>query len=417
MTVNAPTEHAPYALDTAAAIARARRAAVADRYAIDSFVVEWRRLAELADITNEWRELAARALVANVFYEPAFVFAAASLFGRDAGAVLVWSGTTPRKLLGLFPARTETRRYGIKLPLLVGWTHPFAPLGVPLVEREAAEPVIAAWLAHLAGDSGLPGLLLLPFVPEQGPFAAALAAVIRRARMPTAEFNRHSRALLAPQGERSGYVEQALGPRNFRELRRTARRLNEAGALLFSTAAEPAGVGAALEDFLALEASGWKGKAHTAAACDAAVRDFVKAAVSGLAAEHKVTIDRIVLDGSPIAASVTLRSGSGAWFWKIAYDETWARFAPGVLLTAWVTERLADDLTVARADSCATADHVVMNRSWSERLALCDLMIAVRPQSPFARVERLERLRLAAIAAAKAIRERLRQQWSRAFRW
>jgi CelD/BcsL family acetyltransferase involved in cellulose biosynthesis len=408
MTVNAPTEHAPYVADTAAAIARARRAAIADRYAIDSFVVEWRKLTALADIADEWRELAARALVPNVFYEPAFALAAAPLFGRDAGAVLVWSGTMPRKLLGFFPARIETRRYGLRLPVLVGWTHPFAPLGVPLVEREAAEPVIAAWLAHLAGSTTLPGLLLLPLVPEDGAFAAALSAVIRRAQMPTAQFNPHSRALLAPQGERSGYVEHALGPRKFRELRRNARRLGEAGAPLFVAATEPTPVAAAIEDFLALEASGWKGQARTAAACDEAVGEFVKTAVGTLAVEHKAEIDRILLDGRPIAASITLRSGSGAWFWKIAYDETWARFAPGVLLTAWVTERLADDLTLARTDSCATADHAVMNRIWSERLPVHDLLLGVRPRAPFASATRLEGLRLAAIAAAKATRQRLR---------
>ncbi len=409
MTVNAPTEHAPYVLDTAAAIARARRAAIADRYAIDSFAVEWRRLAELADITDEWRELAARALVPNVFYEPTFALAAVPPFGRDAGALLVWSGAPPRRLLGFFPARVETRRYGLRLPVLIGWTHPFAPLGVPLVEREAAEPVIAAWLAHLAGSERLPGLLLLPFVPEDGAFAAALSAVIRRAQMPTAEFNRHLRALLAPQGGRSGYVERALGPRKFRELRRTARRLSEAGAPLFVAATESVPVAAALEDFLVLEASGWKGQARSAAACNEAVHDFVKKAVGTLATEHKAEVDRILLDGHPIAAAITLRSGSGAWFWKIAYDETWARFAPGVLLTAWVTERIADDLTLARADSCATADHAVMNRSWSERLPLHDLLLGVRPQAPFASAARFERLRLSAIAAAKAIRGKLRR--------
>src|SRR5579883_155917 len=148
----------------AAAIASVRRAAVADRYAASSFATEWRRLAELNTITAEWRELAARALEPNVFHEPAFALEAAPVFGVDAGAVLVWSGTSPRKLLGLFPARIVRRRYALHLPLLVSWTHPYAPLGTPLVEREAAEPVIAAWLAHLADDPQLPGLLLLPYV-------------------------------------------------------------------------------------------------------------------------------------------------------------------------------------------------------------------------------------------------------------
>jgi hypothetical protein len=41
-------------------------------------------------------------------------------------------------------------------------------------------------------------------------------------------------------------------------------------------------------------------------------------------------------------------------------------------------------------------------------LPLHDLLLAVRPQAPFARAERLERMRLAAIALAKAIRAKLR---------
>ena len=177
MAVRASADQAPVAAlgGAASAITSARRAALADRYAAGSLDVEWRSLTELESIGGEWRELAARALEPNVFYEPAFALAAAPVFGRDAGALLVWSGTSPRRLLGFFPARIETRRYGIKLPVLVGWTHPYAPLGVPLVEREAAEPVIAAWLAHLAADaSAARAACCCRLLPETGPFAAAL---------------------------------------------------------------------------------------------------------------------------------------------------------------------------------------------------------------------------------------------------
>ena len=410
MTVHAPTKPAPHDFDAAAAIASVRRATVADRYPIDSFAVEWTEFARLDAIEDEWRALAARALVANVFYEPAFALAAAPLFGRDAGAILVWSGTNPRRLVGFFPATVVRRRYGLKLPLLVGWTHPFAPLGVPLVEREAAEPVIAAWLAHLAANTELPGLLLLPFMPANGAFADALAAILRRARMPSAAFNRHSRALLAPSGDRTAYVERALGARKYREVCRTVRRLHEAGAVLYSTATEPDAVARSLDDFFALEAGGWKGTAGTAVACREDTRGFVAAAVAALAGENKVAIDRLFLDGRPIAAGIALRSGDTAWFWKIAYDENLARFSPGVLLTALVTERLADDATLAAADSCATADHAVMNRTWSERLELHDLLIAVQPQAPFVRAVRLERMRGAAIVAAKRVRGWLRRR-------
>ena len=393
---------------TASAIASARRAVLADRYAATSLTVEWRAMAQLASIADAWRELAARALEPNVFYEPAFALAAAPILARDAGAVLVWSGVNPRQLLGFFPARIEQRRYGLKLPVLVGLTHPYGPLGVPLVEREAAEPVVAAWLAHLAADEALPALVLLPLLTEDGPFATALAAILRRAQMPAADFNRHQRALLQTGAERTLYVKNAIGRRQQKELRRRWRRLSETGAVLLTAATEPAAVAAALEDFFTLEASGWKGKVGTAVAKNDEIHRFVRTAVDGLAVEGKVTVDRILVDGRAIAATIILRSGHGAWFWKIAYDESFARFSPGVMLSVVVTDEILEDSNVVRADSCATADHPMIDRLWRERLPLCDRLFAVRPQAPFALARGLEGLRAAAISGAKRLRGALR---------
>ncbi len=391
---------------TVSAIASARRAVLADRYAISDFQIEWRRLGELAPIADEWRELAARALEPNVFYEPAFALAAAPVLGRDAGAVLIWSGTQPRQLIGFFPARIVERRYGVKLPMLVGWTHPYAPLGTPLVEREAAEPVIAAWLEHLAGNPALPGLLLLPLLAQDGPFAALLNAILRRMQMPSADFGRHSRALLEPKEIRSHYVERVLSAHRQRELRRTGRRLADLGALMFTAATESSAIAGAIEDFFVLEASGWKGAAGTAAAYREEISRFVTTAVSALAAEGKAAINRILVDGHAIAAAITLRSAGNAWYWKTAYDEKYARFAPGILLTVALTEDLAEDVAIVRTDSCAAAGNPIMDEVWRERLALSDRLIALRPQAPFAVACPLEHLRGAAIAGVKTIRRR-----------
>jgi CelD/BcsL family acetyltransferase involved in cellulose biosynthesis len=392
---------------TVSAIASARRAAVADRYAANSLAVEWRSLSELESIVDEWRDLATRVLEPNVFYEPAFALPAARIFGRDAGALLVWSGTSPRKLLGFFPSRIETRRYGLKLPVLVGWTNPYAPLGTPLVEREAVEPVIAAWLAYLADDPELPGLVLLPFLPTDGPFATALDAIVRRAQMPVADFNLYQRAQLVPDGDRLFYVERTVGQHRHKELRRYVRRLGDIGALLFTTATEPETVAGAIEDFFKLETRGWKGKAGTAAALHDDIRNFIASAVNGLAAEGKVAINRIFIDGSAIAVTIMLRSADTAWFWKIVYDEKFAQQSPGVVLAFAVTEDLVEDTTLVRTDSCATADHPMIDHVWRDRLTLCDRLIAVRPQASFSSVRRLEMLRNAAIAAAKAVRNQM----------
>ena len=393
-------------LPTSLAIARARRAAVADRYAASSFATEWRTLPDLRTIVNELRELAGRALEPNIFYEPDFVLEAANVFGRDAGAVLVWSGTSPRKLLGFFPARIEPQRYGLSLPVLVGWTHPYAPLGTPLVERDAAEQVIVSWLAHISGDTDLPGVVLMPFVQPSSPFAAELHTILRRGRIPSVDLDIRQRAMLVPRGDRLIYVERTLGADRQKEMRRMVRRLADAGALLFTTATEPEAVARAVDDFCELEARGWKGEAGTAVLHHDEVRRFMKNATSGLAEQGKASVSQILIDGRSIASAISLRSGDTAWFWKIAYDENYSEYSPGVVLTLAVTEDLVEDATLLRTDSCAIPNHPMIDHIWRERLGLCDRLIGVRSNAAFASARRLEQLRGAAIRVAKNVRER-----------
>ena len=366
--------------------------------------VEWRALTALEPAAEQWRSLAARALEPNVFYDPEFALAAAPVFGAGCGALLVWAKNGA--LMGLFPARRSTWRDSA-LPATVGWTHPYAPLGCPLVDREEAEAVIEAWLDHLAHDGSSPGLLLLPMLPEAGAFARKLDAVLLRNGMPHAAFGQHRRALLKPGNSQDD--DAAVSRRRRKELQRQRRRLEEFAPVTFDTVQSPKFVAAALEDFLVLEASGWKGLAQTAAANDPAIRRFVESAVTALAGRGQARVDRMQLGGQAIAAAITLKSGDTGWFWKIAYNEGVARFSPGVQLVYEMTPELAAQSALARVDSCATTGHPMIDHMWHGRLALCDRLIAVRRTAlPFSLICRIEALRRAATAAAKSVRDRLR---------
>jgi CelD/BcsL family acetyltransferase involved in cellulose biosynthesis len=361
---------------------------------------EWKKLAALTEWRAEWRELAGRALEPNVFYDPAFALAAAPVFGNP-GAVLVWSKAG--RLIGFFPARIE-RRYGV-LATLTGWTHPYAPFGVPLVDRDEAEAAITAFLDHVETNEKLPKLALLPLVARDGPFAAALARVLARHGGAAASFADHARALLAPEGDRTSYLDH-VAHKKLKELRRQRRRLEEAAPVTHDVARDAQEVAAALADFLGLEAAGWKGRQGGAAIEHPATAKFMHGAVTGLAADGHARIDRLMQGGRAIAATITLRSGANAWFWKIAYDEAHARSSPGVQLSVDLTDQLLADESLARVDSCATADHPMIDHLWRERLALTDLLIApsraALTQFRFARP--LESLRRALISSAKRVR-------------
>lgn len=389
-----------------------------------AFRIEWRPLVELAAIVAPWRELANRAVAPNVFYEPAFTLAAMPVFGAGVGAGLVWSRSAPARLLGFFPGRVERRRYGVPLPILVGWTHPYAPLGSPLVDCAACDEVIAAWLAHVGNSEQLPNLMLLPYLPVEGALASAFDHALARGGGNNVYFGRHARALLAPPpplsppakaGEaREGgarndqhYLERAIGGKKRKELRRQRKRLADLGHVTTLIADTPAQIASALADFFILEASGWKGRARTAARFDPKVTAFMTAAVTALGAQGRAQVMRLCVNDRAIAANVILRSGRSAWCWKIAYDESWARFSPGVQVILDATALLLADGGLDCVDSCATPDHPMINHVWRERILLADRLIGLESGKAliFRSACALETLRRSAIGAAKALRD------------
>jgi CelD/BcsL family acetyltransferase involved in cellulose biosynthesis len=370
---------------------------------------QWRPLASLAGDAPAWRDLAARALEPNVFYEPSFALAAAPVFAPHAGALLVSSAAG--RLFGLFPLRIERRRYGAPPAMLVGFIHSYAPLGTPLVDRDHADAVFDAFFAHFERDEAMPPLLLLPLVPQDGAFAAVLERALARRALRRARFGRIGRAQLVPGAERAHYIEQAVSAKTRKELTRKRRRLAEMGEVRHQTMSEPAAMTTMLARFLDLEARGWKGRAGTAAANDPSICAFLQKALVDLSAEGKVRCDVLSVGDSAVAAAIVLRSGASAWDWKIAYDEEYARFSPGVQITLDLTGSLLADESITRTDSCATAGHPMIDHLWRERLALCDHLIGLeRAGAPlFLLACGLEWVRRRLVFGAKRIRGLIRR--------
>ncbi len=129
-----------------------------------------------------WRELCDRAIEPNPFLSPAIVSSALRHLA-DAGDpvfLLAWQGrTTDRRLVGLLPVVLSRIALGPRLAR--GWRHKFMPLGTPLLDRDAAEPALAALIGWASGSAGLSGLLMRT-LPEHGPVARLVVRHARRHR-------------------------------------------------------------------------------------------------------------------------------------------------------------------------------------------------------------------------------------------
>lgn len=172
-----------------------------------------------------------------------------------------------------------------------------------------------------------------------------------------------------------GADPNALPAKARKELRRQTNRLSDHGPLLFRSADNPVAVAAALDLYLELEGQGWKGRRGTALGSRRETRAFALDALQDLAAQGRCRIDVLEAGGRPAAMGVVLRSGPRGFFWKTAYDESLARFSPGVQLALRITERQVAE-GVDWTNSCAIPGHSMIDRLWAARMIVADHLVA-----------------------------------------
>lgn len=334
--------------------------------------VPWSRM---TGETLAWDELAARAIEPNPFFESWYLLPSLRAFDR-AGEVSLLCFTHEGVLSGLMPTVRQPRYAGWPLPHLSNWLHHNMFFGTPLIARGAEDHF---WRAVIDWADGAPGRALFLHLNEvalEGPAHAALEQVLLQDGRSWAIVQRHERALLASDLGPDAYLAKALSARKRKDLGRRHRRLSDEGKVEFRWESGTAGLTRWIDAFLALEAGGWKGQAGSALGCDAATERVFRESLTGAGQRDRLVRLSLRLDGRPIAMLSTFLTPPGAFGFKTAFDEAYARFSPGILLESeylGVLKRFG----VAWSDSCAAADHSVMNRIWLERRPIGRVSVAI----------------------------------------
>jgi CelD/BcsL family acetyltransferase involved in cellulose biosynthesis len=339
-------------------------------------------LTPLSDIAvPQWRALAERAIEPNGYYLPDWELAIdASVRGRGGAAALSsWSDAAG--LAGLLPVISMWRAYKIPLPALVS-ADPYGPLSTPLLRRDHAEAA-AAEILNGARRAGAHALILRD-TSLDGAAMQAFTEVLRRDGIRPRVLQSHVRAALDARRDADELLHEALGHKKLKELRRQRNRLAEHGSVQFEVARTPAEVTTAIETFLKLEASGWKGKRGTALVQDEGDAAFIRRATPALAASGQCEIVTLTAAATPVASAIVLRHRDRAFYFKLGVDEAFSKFSPGVQLTLELTRYLCADRTIATADSTSSPDHPMINPIWRERLAIGDVLLPLRRGDPVA---------------------------------
>tara|TARA_B100001179_G_scaffold223265_1_gene200576 strand:- start:154 stop:1296 length:1143 start_codon:yes stop_codon:yes gene_type:complete len=336
------------------------------------FVVPWR---DSLPLDTEWDMLGAAASEPNPFFERWFLTASLEAFDPQ-GQVLIAQMRVDGKLVGLVPLSPRNSYYGRPVPHLSVWLHDNAFCGVPLVARGFEAVFWQELLRWIDDHAGLACFLHLPTMPENCTLDAALGVVTQEGERTARVVGRDERALLSSDLSPEDYFEESLPNKKRKELRRQARRLAEQGKLVVERATQAEAIGAFADRFLTLEAASWKGRAGSSLAADPARARFFRQSLVGAAEIGRVEGLSLTLDGEPIAMLATFLTPPGAFSFKTTFDETFARFSPGVLLQKENLDLLANE-DIEWCDSCAAPDHPMIDHFWRGQRSVVARNVAV----------------------------------------
>ena len=370
------------------------------------------------DILEDIDRVTDYALEPNIFFAPRFLVPAMPrLDDRQVRLMLLQDGPRDKaETRFLMPFSVEKSGFGVGPEVIRAWANPYAPYGIPIVERREASRILDDLLATL-GDphTALPKVLVLPEIMMDSIAITTLRGVAIGRGLPVFTTGATQRPFLKSEKDSVDYFKDNIRSHSRRNFGRLRRQLEASGTFEYEIARSPGEVRVALEEFLLLENAGWKGRQKTSLAADRYRAAFAREAVNNLAERDLARIHSFKHDGRVIASLIVFVQAGHAWTWKTTYDEAYAAYSPGTLLTMQVTETHLDDPNIQITDSCAVEDHPVMARLWSERREFATMVIGLQPQTDRETRQVASQIEFyrSTRNAAKTVRERLRHMWAK----
>ncbi len=322
--------------------------------------------AGLQSLSSEWRSLTDA--MANVrvhhLWEAHSAYARHLATSPDAMTYFALRDATDDSLRAVCPLEARVDR-ALGVPLRV-WGTPWStewPLGdVVAPEDDARAALLPAVLEHLRGSKHRRSMLVLGPLPESSVLWDGLAEESARVAA-YAQSGWGSLDCSRPFDE----VFSALS-KNFRgNLRKARNKLALLEDVRIVIANEPAELAREFEEFLKVEASGWKGASGTgtALALHPDKVAFYRELVEVFGAQGSCWIDTLYAEGRCIASQLNFIAGTDFEMFKVGYDEDYARVAPGQMLFENTFRRCCENPTRLTLNLMSDT---AWNREWGATL-------------------------------------------------
>ena len=323
-------------------------------------IVEVCDAASLRELVPDWEGLAAEAAEPNPFYEHWMLLPALEAYGpRNLRVIAVWDSGT---LIGLFPMHVQRGFHGLPVRSYGCWRHRNMLLwGVPLVRAKAAGKCLTALL-----QSGQAPLLEFDWISAGGAFYGALIETLVATKAAWTVTDAYTRAVLL----RDRDPRERFNSNMKNNLRRWQAKLATYGKVTPVRLQPGDDVTAWTEEFIKLEASGWKGQAGSAIACRAEDRRFTEQVFAEGHRRGRLLITGLNLNGRPLARHCMVAGGEGAFTYKIAYDETYEKCSPGIVGEVDNVRQFMETPGPRWVDSNTARENTSYSRAWKDRVTV-----------------------------------------------
>ncbi len=294
-----------------------------------------------------------------------------ALICRDAGGAVI----------GLWPMGTTRALPGVRI-----MRSPLVPLydlsGNPLIAAGSSEAVLRAMLLELKRSSPA-RVLILRNLQAEGPVWDSLATLQQERLISVDPLEQWERAILdrSAAATADAYLEQSLSSGNRKQLRRKRKALEENGPLSLLIHDRFDRIGGAFDQFLDLEASGWKGCNGTALKQKPDDARYVLGVMRAMAGVGRAFLAELRMGEKAIASGLFLRCGSDVFFWKTAYDETRATYSPGVIFDVMLTHWFYEQPWFQRLDTGSDDSTDPASLIWKQRRPMANVVISLNPHS------------------------------------
>jgi hypothetical protein len=279
--------------------------------------------------------------------------------------------------LGL--CRTPVKMPCLMAPLVPRYDTNATPLLPPGREHEN----LVALFDAVREDRALPKVIVAQNVIAEGSVWQALLSLheSRTVEMTTLKAWERSILLRSAAADGETYLAQSLSGSTRKRLRAKRRTLENHGSLVLNFHETQEDISSGFAAFLALEASGWKGKSGTALHQHPQDASYVSAVLQSLASLQRAFVATLSTGERIIAAGLFLRSGGEVTFWKTAYDETLAKESPGVIFDTMLTEHFYQQPWFTLLDSASDDTVDPAGLIWKQRRKMARVVVDLNPGS------------------------------------